>query len=120
MTEERRSLAHGAALPRIAIEEVGVDSLQLDGANPRRISDTELEALTRSIRQFGLVDPIVARREDSTIVGGHQRLLAARRLGLETVPVVFVDLSVEQARLLNLALNRISGTWDEELLARLL
>jgi len=36
------------------------------------------------------------------------------------VPVVFVDLSREQARLLNLALNRISGEWDQELLARLL
>ncbi|MFQ6027182.1 MAG: DNA methyltransferase, partial [Dehalococcoidia bacterium] len=51
---------------------------------------------------------------------GHQRLLAARRLGIKSVPVVLVDLSPEQAHLLNLALNRISGTWDQELLARLL
>ncbi len=49
------------------------------------------------------------------MVGGHQRLLAARKLGLATVPVVYVDLSPEQARLLNLALNKISGSWDEEL-----
>jgi DNA modification methylase len=47
-------------------------------------------------------------------------LLAARRLGYKTVPVVFVDLSIEQARLLNLALNKISGSFDQELLARLL
>ena len=45
------------------------------------------EALTRSIQEFGLVDPIIARREDSTVIGGHQRLLAARRLGYKTVPV---------------------------------
>ena len=63
---------------------------------------------------------VIARREDRTVIGGHQRLLAARRLGLKKVPVVFVDLSREQARLLNLALNRISGEWDQELLARLL
>ena len=50
----------------------------------------------------------------------HQRLVAARRLGQKTVPVVFVDLSVEQARLLNLALNKISGSCDQELLARML
>jgi DNA modification methylase len=54
------------------------------------------------------------------VIGGHQRLVAARRLGLKTVPVIWVDLTVEQARLLGLALNRISGTWDEQLLARLL
>ncbi len=105
---------------QIQIEQVPIGELQPDPANPRRISDLELEALTRSIREFGLIDPIIARREDKTVVGGHQRLLAARRLGLKTVPVVFVDLSQEQARLLNIALNKISGSFDQELLARLL
>jgi DNA modification methylase len=100
-------------------EYLPIDDLHPDPANPRRISDQELESLTRSIEQFGFVDPVIARLEDKSVIGGHQRLLAARRLGLETVPVVFVDLSVEQARLLNLALNRISGDWDQELLARL-
>jgi len=104
----------------LTIEHVPIGDLRPDPFNPRRISDTELEALTRSIQEFGLVDPIIARREERTVIGGHQRLLAARRLGLDTVPVVFVDLTPEQAKLLNLALNRISGEWDQELLARLL
>jgi len=102
------------------MKQVPIGDLRPDPFNPRRISDEELEVLTRSIQEFGLVDPIIARQEDSTVVGGHQRLLAARRLGLETVPVIFVDLSPEQAKLLNLALNKISGDWDQELLARLL
>ncbi len=102
------------------IEHVPFDSLRPDPANPRRISDAELEALMRSIQQFGLVDPVIARRDDGTVIGGHQRLVAARKLGLKSVPVIFVDLPLEQARLLNLALNKISGSWDEELLARLL
>ena len=97
-----------------------IKDLRPDPANPRRISDEELEALTRSIREFGLIDPIIARREDKVVIGGHQRLLAARKLGMKQVPVVLVDLSDEQAHLLNLALNRISGSWDQELLARLL
>ncbi|MDO8615282.1 MAG: site-specific DNA-methyltransferase [Dehalococcoidia bacterium] len=105
---------------QLAIEQVAIDSLRADGGNPRRISDTELESLTRSIQQFGLVDPVIARREDNTVIGGHQRLLAARRLGFKTVPVVFLDITLENARLLNLALNKISGSWDQELLARLL
>jgi len=54
------------------------------------------------------------------VIGGHQRLLAARKLGYKTVPVVFMDLTIEQARLLNIALNKISGSFDQELLARLL
>ena len=104
----------------IKIEHVPVDELRPDPANPRRISDEELESLTRSIREFGFVDPIIARAEDNTVIGGHQRLVAARRLGLKTVPVIYVDLPQEQARLLNLALNKISGSWDQELLARFL
>lgn len=104
----------------LSIDHVSIDSLQLDPANPRRMADAELEMLTRSIREFGFVDPVIARREDGVVVGGHQRLLAARKLGMKTVPVVYVDLTLEQARLLNLALNKISGSFDEELLARLL
>ena len=102
------------------VEEVPIDQLRPDPANPRRISDDELGALERSLRQFGFVQPVLARREDHTVIGGHQRLVAARRLGLRSVPVTYLDLSIEQARLLNLALNRISGSWDDALLARLL
>ena len=104
----------------LVIQQVPTDDLRPDPANPRRISDDELEALTRSIQEFGVVQPVLVRKVDNTVIGGHQRLVAARRLGLKTVPVVYVDLSQEQARLLNLSLNKISGSWDQELLARLL
>src|SRR5437870_1456314 len=82
LTEEVSSF--GAALNEtdvvmpLAIELLPIDELRPDASNPRRISDAELEALTRSIREFGLVDPILARREDRVVIGGHQRLLAAR------------------------------------------
>ena len=66
------------------------------------------------------MDPIIARVEDKKVIGGHQRLVTARKLGLITVPVIYVDLPQEQARLLNLALNKISDSWDQELLSRLL
>jgi DNA modification methylase len=104
----------------LSVEQVPIDSLRPDPANPRRIGDDELESLTRSLRQFGFVQPVLARREDGVVIGGHQRLVAARRLGMIEVPVTFLDLTTERARVLNLALNRISGTWDEQLLARLL
>jgi DNA modification methylase len=106
--------------PTLILEQVEIDELRPDPANPRRIADAELEALTRSIREWGFVQPVVVRREDRTVIGGHQRLLAARKLGLKQVPVIFLDVSQEQARLLNIALNKISGEFDEELLARML
>jgi DNA modification methylase len=108
------------AIRPLTIEQVAIDQLRPDPANPRRISEDELDSLERSLRQFGFVSPVLARREDRTVIGGHQRLLAARRLGLTTVPVTWLDISVEQSRLLNLALNKISGSWDDALLARLL
>jgi DNA modification methylase len=106
-------------LPSLVVVEVSIDLLRPDPANPRLISPEELDSLERSLRQFGFVQAVLARR-DGTVIGGHQRLVAARRLGMATVPVAYLDLSIEQARLLNLALNKISGSWDEQLLARLL
>ena len=115
-----RSMSGSTVTGVLTVEQVPLDLLRPDPANPRRISDEELDALERSLRQFGFVQPVLVRREDQVVIGGHQRLLAARRLGLATVPVTYLDLSVEQARLLNLALNKISGSWDDQLLARLL
>src|SRR5665647_3261738 len=109
-----------SSLPSLTVDEVPIDDLRPDPANPRRISDDELDALERSLRQFGFVQPVLARRDDRTVIGGHQRLVAARRLGLTMVPVIWLDVSVQEARLLGLALNKISGSWDDALLARLL
>lgn len=108
-------------MPRsLTFEQVLLDQLRPDPANPRRIGDEELDSLERSLRQFGFVQPVVARREDATVIGGHQRLVAARRLGMTSIPVIWLDVSADQARLLGLALNRISGSWDDALLAGLL
>ncbi len=103
----------------LRISYVDPHTLHPDAGNPRRISAAEDEALTRSIAVFGFLGLIVARLADSTVIGGHQCLRAAMRLGMKTVPVIFVDLGPEQSRLLNVALNKIGGTFDEELLARL-
>jgi DNA modification methylase len=114
-----RDLAIPRPMPLI-IEDVPIDALHPDPANPRRISDPMLDALEASVGAFGVVQPILARRSDGVVIGGHQRLIAARMRGLLTVPVIYLDVTVEQSRLLNLALNKIGGTWHESLLARLL
>jgi DNA modification methylase len=106
--------------PGLQIEQVPLDSLIPWPRNPRTISEAQLAALSRSVAEFGMVDPILVRREDRVVIGGHQRLDVARKLGLPTVPVIFLDLSEHQASLLNLALNKISGEWDWEQLGELL
>lgn len=86
--------------------------------NPRRISDFQLRALKASLEAHGAVEPIVANA-DGTILGGHQRYEAALELGWPTFPTFYVDLDDEAARRLNIALNKISGEWDDGLLAEL-
>src|SRR5664280_2429017 len=113
------SLPEQGTFPTFLAEMVPIGQLHPDPANANRMSDEELDALENGMRRFGFVQPIIARR-DGTVVGGHQRLIVARRLGYQEVPVIWVDLSLEQARLLGLALNKIAGSWDEALLARLL
>ncbi len=113
-------MTSSTSLPSLVVEDVAIDLLRPDPANPRRIGEEELDALERSLRQFGFVQPVLVRRHDGVVIGGHQRLVAARRLGLASVPVIYVDLTPERARLLGLALNKISGSWDDALLARLL
>src|SRR5437867_3943028 len=88
--------------------------------NPRTISDHDLEALRRSLRFFGTVEPIVVNRRSGHIVGGHQRVKAAQAEGIETLPVYYVDLDDPSEKQLNLALNRIHGEWDERMLEELL
>ena len=112
--------SHTVQTATIAVEYVERGALRPAEYNPRTISEKELADLQRSVGEFGLVDPIIARRADHTVIGGHQRLAVAERLGLQHVPVIYLDISEEKAKLLNLALNKISGEWDERKLAELL
>lgn len=87
--------------------------------NPREISPHDFEALKRSLREFGFVDPVICRMANKAIIGGHKRVEAAIALGIKRVPVILTDVTEEQAKILNLALNRISGEWDKDKLKAL-
>lgn len=93
-----------------------ISELKVADYNPRRISDAEMAKLRRSIREFGPVDPAIINA-DSTIVGGHKRIQAAELEGHKTYPCVMIDVDKAREKVLNLALNRISGTFDEVMLA---
>jgi ParB-like chromosome segregation protein Spo0J len=101
-------------------EMVNPKRLVASAYNPRKIKPEEMESLRRSIREFGLVQPIVVQMPGNRIIGGHQRVIAAIEEGLERVPVVRLRISDAKAKAMNLALNRISGDWDRDKLAELL
>ena len=90
--------------------------------NPRKKlkpGDKEYEKIKNSIMEFGFADPLVVN-SDMTIVGGHQRLAVAMELGYTEVPCAVVDVDKVREKALNIALNKITGAWDDSLLADLL
>lgn len=89
--------------------------------NPRK-NDQAVDAVADSIKRFGFGAPILARKADGEIIAGHTRLKAAAKLGIDRVPVRYLDLDPADAHLLALADNKIGekADWDDEQLARLL
>ena len=86
--------------------------------NARTHSEEQVAQIAASIAEFGFTNPILAG-SDGVIVAGHGRLAAARKLGLEVVPVVVLDhLSPTQRRALVIADNRIAENagWDDAML----
>ena len=97
------------------IQNMAPGSLRPYEANPRR-NDKAVEAVARSIQEFGFLQPIVADA-GGVIVAGHTRWKAAVRLGLKTVPVLRADgLTPAQVRAYRIADNRLNelAEWDEE------
>ena len=100
-------------------EMVGVDDLTTHPGNPRR---GDLAAVKASIEVNGFYGTIVAQRSSGYVLAGNHRLMAARELGMEQVPVVWVDCDDTRARAILAADNRTSelGGFDSEALAQLL
>ena len=86
--------------------------------NAKKHDNTQIANVAESIKQYGFVQPLVIDK-DSVIVIGHCRALAAKKLGMETVPCVCVDdLTPEQVNALRLVDNKSNESdWDMDLLA---
>ena len=110
-----------AQTPEIAAEWVPRAALRPWVDNPRK-NDPAVARVAESIKRFGFAAPIVARRADGQIIAGHTRFKAAEQLGLEKVPVRFMDLDPADAKLLALADNRLGefAEWDDARLLEIL
>jgi site-specific DNA-methyltransferase (adenine-specific) len=100
------------------IEQRPVVELIPYAANSRTHSDAQVAQIAASIREFGWTNPILIDGEN-TIIAGHGRLLAARKLGLGEVPAIILDhLTKAQQRALVIADNQLAlnAGWDIEML----
>lgn len=105
------------------IRKIDIKELNAAHYNPRvdlQKNDPEYQKLENSIKEFGYIDPIIWNEETGRVVGGHQRLKILKDLGHTEVSVSVVHLDEEKERTLNVALNKISGDWDNHKLAELL
>lgn len=100
---------------------VPLDQLHGWDRNPR-INDHVVDDVAASITKFGFGNPILARKANGEIIAGHTRMKAALKLGLERVPVRYLDLSEREAHLLALADNKLAerADWAEADLLTLL
>ena len=109
----------GAERRDLVVEYRPLDTLVAYARNARTHSDAQVAELAGSIREFGFTNPVLVG-EDGTLIAGHGRVLAARKLGMAEVPtIVLTGLSETQRRALVLADNRIAinAGWDNDLLA---
>lgn len=104
------------------LKKVFISELSPAAYNPRKDlhpGDPEYEAIKRSVEEYGYADPIVINA-DYTIIGGHQRIKVLKDLGFTSIDAIVLDIDKTKEKGLNLALNKISGSWDMEKLSALM
>lgn len=100
------------------VQQIELEQLVPYARNARTHSDSQVAQIAGSIAEFGFVNPVLIGG-DNIIIAGHGRVMAAKKLGLETVPTIKLDhLTENQRRALVIADNKIAENagWDEELL----
>jgi len=105
--------------PDLRVESIPLDRVLPYAENARTHSPAQVAQIAASIAEFGFVNPVLVDAE-GVLIAGHGRVMAARQLGLASVPALRLGhLSPAQARALRLADNQIAlnSGWDESLLA---
>lgn len=107
----------------LLIKKIAISKINPAPYNPRQDlmpGDPDYDKLKRSIETFGYVDPLIWNERTGNLVGGHQRFKILKESGYTEIEASVVNLDLNNEKALNLALNKISGDWDEEKLSVLL
>lgn len=116
------SHSHFRSDPRIkaeGVENVSIKDLEPNSRNAKQHPERQISLLEENINEFGFTNPLIVD-ENNTILAGHARWEAAKRLGLEYLPVVrLTHLSPAQKRAAAIADNKLAelGAWDFDILA---
>lgn len=100
------------------MQEVSLSKLKPYERNAKIHGEEQIKMLMASIQEFGFLSPCLVERGTFNLIAGHGRVEAARRLGMEKVPCVFVeDITEAQRRAYILADNRLTelGEWNMDL-----
>jgi hypothetical protein len=100
------------------ITEIAVSELKPYPKNTKKHDETQIANVAQSIHDYGFVQPVVVDKNNEVVIG-HCRLLAAKQLGMETVPCVSVDeLTEEQVKALRIVDNKTNESpWELDFLA---
>jgi hypothetical protein len=104
-------------------KDLPISKISLAAYNPRKDlkpGDPEYESIKRTLETFGVVAPLVWNERTGNLVGGHQRFKILKADGAKKVRVRVVDLPPAKEKALNIALNKVSGAWDNKKLASML
>lgn len=101
----------------LAAKWVDIDSIKPWGRNPKRLDESDVSRMVRSIERFGWADVIVAREADGEIISGHLRHAAAKSLGMSKVPVRYLPIDSAEAHALAVAVTQHEAvrTFDESI-----
>ena len=108
----------------LTIKKMKIADLNPAKYNPRKElkpGDKEFEKLKNSIEHFGYVELIVVNTANhNTVISGHQRLNVLKYLNVDEIECVTVEMNETEEKALNIAMNKVSGEWNEQLLADLI
>lgn len=96
------------------IELVAVADIKVDGKNPNKMALQKFDALKKNIQRYGFLIPVVTNK-DLVIADGQHRWEAAKDLKLEKVPVIRLDVSEVDRRILRQVLNKLRGEHVQDL-----
>ena len=101
-------------------EKIEIDKVKFSDYNPRNISEKDYNNLKKSVKQFGILRPLIINKTTGNLISGHQLTRVCKDLGIKEISVQYVELSEDKEKALNLAMNKISGQFDEDKLIDLI
>jgi hypothetical protein len=117
-TNNRPRVCNNCYICYMNISIVNIDDLRPAEYNPKTATDEELADIESSIKKFGFVDPLIVNinpdvHRMNRIIGGHQRYIVAKRMGITEVPVHYIHLSEADERELNIRLTKNAVGFDD-------